>query len=128
MRNSVSHHFDQTCSGVGLQEQRGLASKAAELAMELNEHSLVIDTRKEVDETPKRTVKEVLPALEGNKQQTQKITETPSQQLQAKGKELNGFPEKHNTRHMGEDEKPPAKENSDRAGANVGTKLSTRLR
>ncbi|KAL2771429.1 prefoldin subunit 2, partial [Daubentonia madagascariensis] len=62
------------------QEQRGLASKAAELEMELNEHSLVIDTLKEVDETRKcyrmvggvlveRTVKEVLPALENNKEQ-----------------------------------------------------------
>lgn len=65
------------------QEQRGLASKAAELEMELNEHSLVIDTLKEVDETRKcyrmvggvlveRTVKEVLPALEGNKEQVSK--------------------------------------------------------
>uniref|UniRef100_A0ABK0LML1 Prefoldin subunit 2 n=1 Tax=Rattus norvegicus TaxID=10116 RepID=A0ABK0LML1_RAT len=110
------------------QEQRGLASKAAELEMELNEHSLVIDTLKEVDETRKcyrmvggvlveRTVKEVLPALEGNKEQIQKIIETLSQQLQAKGKELNEFREKHNIRLMGEDEKPAAKENSEGAGA-----------
>lgn len=110
------------------QEQRGLASKAAELEMELNEHSLVIDTLKEVDETRKcyrmvggvlveRTVKEVLPALEGNKEQIQKIIETLSQQLQAKGKELNEFREKHNIRLMGEDEKPTAKENSEGAGA-----------
>lgn len=60
-----------------------MASKAAELEMELNEHSLVIDTLKEVDETRKcyrmvggvlveRTVKEVLPALEGNKEQVSK--------------------------------------------------------
>jgi prefoldin subunit 2 len=35
------------------QGQRGLASKAAELAMELNEHSLVINTLKEVDEIRK---------------------------------------------------------------------------
>ncbi|EGW08554.1 Prefoldin subunit 2 [Cricetulus griseus] len=110
------------------QEQRGLASKAAELEMELNEHSLVIDTLKEVDETRRcyrmvggvlveRTVKEVLPALEGNKEQIQKIIETLSQQLQAKGKELNEFREKHNIRLMGEDEKPAAKENSEGPGA-----------
>ncbi|XP_051003825.1 prefoldin subunit 2 isoform X1 [Acomys russatus] len=110
------------------QEQRGLAAKAAELEMELNEHSLVIDTLKEVDETRKcyrmvggvlveRTVKEVLPALEGNKEQIQKLIEALSQQLQAKGKELNEFREKHNIRLMGEDEKPAAKENSEGAGA-----------
>lgn len=114
------------------QEQRGLASKAAELEMELNEHSLVIDTLKEVDETRKcyrmvggvlveRTVKEVLPALEGNKEQIQKIIETLSQQLQAKGKELNEFREKHNIRLMGEDEKPAAKENSEGAGAKASS-------
>ncbi|NXM23491.1 PFD2 protein, partial [Oxyruncus cristatus] len=56
------------------QDQRGLASKAAELELELNEHSLVIETLREVDPTRKcfrmvggvlveRTVKEVLPAL-----------------------------------------------------------------
>ncbi|XP_063109619.1 prefoldin subunit 2 isoform X1 [Cavia porcellus] len=136
------------------QEQRGLASKAAELEMELNEHSLVIDTLKEVDETRKcfrmvggvlveRTVKEVLPALENNKEQKgeekperqlhcpatsssfalqiQKIIETLTQQLQAKGKELNEFREKHNIRLMGEDEKPAAKENSEGAGAKASS-------
>ncbi|XP_035871516.1 prefoldin subunit 2 isoform X1 [Phyllostomus discolor] len=113
------------------QEQRGLASKAAELEMELNEHSLVIDTLKEVDETRRcfrmvggvlveRTVKEVLPALESNKEQIQKIIETLTQQLQAKGKELNEFREKHNIRLMGEEEKP-AQENADGAGAKAGS-------
>uniref|UniRef100_A0A8C2LX58 Prefoldin subunit 2 n=1 Tax=Cricetulus griseus TaxID=10029 RepID=A0A8C2LX58_CRIGR len=104
------------------QEQRSLASKAAELEMELEEYSLVIDTLKEVDKTRKcmlveRTVKEVLPALEGNKEQIQKIIETLSQQLQAKGKELNEFQEKYNFSLMGEDEKPAAKENSEGPGA-----------
>nr|KAF6397557.1 prefoldin subunit 2 [Rousettus aegyptiacus] len=99
--------------------------------MELNEHSLVIDTLKEVDETRRcyrmvggvlveRTVKEVLPALENNKEQIQKIIETLTQQLQAKGKELNEFREKHNIRLMGEDEKS-AKENSEGAGAKASS-------
>lgn len=59
-----------------------MASKAAEFEMEINEHSLVIDTLKEVDPSRKcfrlmggvlveRTVKEVLPALENNKEQVQ---------------------------------------------------------
>ncbi|XP_043391510.1 prefoldin subunit 2 [Chelonia mydas] len=115
------------------QEQRGLASKAAELELELNEHSLVIDTLREVDPTRKcyrmvggvlveRTVKEVLPALESNKEQINKIIETLTQQLQAKGQELNEFREKHNIRVMGEDDqKPPPKENSDGAGAKTSS-------
>ncbi|XP_056401495.1 prefoldin subunit 2 [Hyla sarda] len=97
------------------QEQRGLASKAAELEMELNEHILVIDTLKDVDHNRRcyrmvggvlveRTVKEVLPALENNKDQINKIMETLSAQLQTKGRELNEYREKHNIRLMGEDE------------------------
>ncbi|KAG8146594.1 hypothetical protein E2320_013728 [Naja naja] len=108
------------------QEQRGLASKAAELEMELNEHKLVIETLREVDPARKcfrmvggvlveRTVKEVLPALENNKEQ---IIETLSQQLQTKGRELNEFREKHNIRLMGEEEqKPAAKESPEGAAA-----------
>ncbi|KAM7028956.1 prefoldin subunit 2 isoform 2-T2 [Acridotheres tristis] len=68
------------------QDQRGLASKAAELELELNEHSLVIETLREVDPTRKcfrmvggvlveRTVKEVLPALESNREQISKLIE-----------------------------------------------------
>ncbi|XP_038624655.1 prefoldin subunit 2 [Tachyglossus aculeatus] len=115
------------------QEQRSLASKAAELEMELNEHGLVIDTLREVDATRRcyrmvggvlveRTVKEVLPALESNKEQIQKIIETLSQQLQAKGRELNDFREKHNIRLMGEDDKPAAKPGaSEGAGAKTSS-------
>ncbi|XP_044305149.1 prefoldin subunit 2 isoform X1 [Varanus komodoensis] len=111
------------------QEQRGLASKAAELEMDLNEHKLVIETLREVDPTRKcyrmvggvlveRTVKEVLPALENNKDQINKIIETLSQQLQTKGRELNEFREKHNIRLMGEDDqKTPSKESTEGAGA-----------
>ncbi|XP_061462104.1 prefoldin subunit 2 [Rhineura floridana] len=115
------------------QEQRGLASKAAELEMELNEHKLVIETLREVDPTRKcyrmvggvlveRTVKEVLPALENNKEQINKIIETLSQQLQTKGRELNEFREKHNIRLMGEDDqKAPSKENAEEAGAKASS-------
>ncbi|CAJ0948630.1 unnamed protein product [Ranitomeya imitator] len=111
------------------QEQRGLASKAAELEMELNEHTLVIDTLKDVDQDRKcyrmvggvlveRTVKEVLPALQNNKDQINKIIETLSSQLQTKGRELNEYREKHNIRLMGEDnQKQPPKENGDGPGS-----------
>uniref|UniRef100_A0A4W2FU19 Uncharacterized protein n=1 Tax=Bos indicus x Bos taurus TaxID=30522 RepID=A0A4W2FU19_BOBOX len=115
------------------QDQRGLASKAAELAMELDEHSAVTDTLKEVaDETRKsclmlggvlgeRTIQEAPPALGNYKEQIQKITETLTQQLQAKGKELNEFWEKHNLRLLGEGKKPAAKENSEGAGAKASS-------
>ncbi|XP_078527493.1 prefoldin subunit 2 [Lissotriton helveticus] len=115
------------------QEQRGMASKAAELEMELNEHSLVIDTLKEVDPSRKcyrmvggvlveRTVKEVLPALESNKDQLNKIIESLNVQLQTKGRELNEFREKHNIRVMGEDEqKQPAKESGNGSAGSKAT-------
>lgn len=52
--------------------------------------------------------------------QIQKIIETLTQQLQAKGKELNEFREKHNIRLVGEDEKP-SKESPEGAGAKASS-------
>ncbi|KAG2468894.1 PFD2 protein, partial [Polypterus senegalus] len=97
------------------QEQRSMASKAAELEMEINEHSLVIETLKEVDPSRKcyrmvggvlveRTVKEVLPALENNKEQISRIVESLNTQMQTKGQELNDYRERYNIRLVGEDE------------------------
>ncbi|KAM9424746.1 prefoldin subunit 2 [Pholidichthys leucotaenia] len=97
------------------QEQRSMASKAAELEMDINEHSLVIDTLKEVDPSRKcfrliggvlveRTVKEVLPALETNKEQISKLIETINAQMQAKGRELTEYRERYNIRLVGEGE------------------------
>ncbi|XP_056156592.1 prefoldin subunit 2 [Lampris incognitus] len=95
------------------QEQRGMASKAAEFEMEIIEHSLVIDTLKEVDPSRKcfrlvggvlveRTVKEVLPALENNKEQISKIIDTLNTQMQTKGRELTEYRERYNIRLVGE--------------------------
>ncbi|KAM6395184.1 prefoldin subunit 2 [Rhynochetos jubatus] len=115
------------------QEQRGLASKAAELELELNEHSLVIETLREVDPARKcfrmvggvlveRTVREVLPALEGNKEQISRIMEALGQQLRAKGRELTEFRERHNIRLVGEDDpRPPPRDGADGAGAKGGS-------
>ncbi|XP_023696148.1 prefoldin subunit 2 [Paramormyrops kingsleyae] len=97
------------------QEQRSMASKAAELEMEINEHSLVIDTLKEVDPSRKcfrlvggvlveRTVKEVLPALENNKEQISRLVESLNSQMQAKGRELTEYRERYNIRLVGEEE------------------------
>ncbi|XP_069036604.1 prefoldin subunit 2 [Lepisosteus oculatus] len=97
------------------QEQRSMASKAAELEMEINEHSLVIETLREVDPARKcfrlvggvlveRTVREVLPALESNKEQISKIVESLNAQMQTKGRELNEYRERYNIRLVGEEE------------------------
>uniref|UniRef100_A0A3Q3GT66 Prefoldin subunit 2 n=1 Tax=Labrus bergylta TaxID=56723 RepID=A0A3Q3GT66_9LABR len=97
------------------QEQRSMASKAAELEMEINEHSLVVDTLKDVDPSRKcfrlvggvlveRTVKEVLPALESNKEQITKIVESINTQMQSKGRELTEYRERYNIRLVGEGE------------------------
>ncbi|KAM5126444.1 prefoldin subunit 2, partial [Mantella aurantiaca] len=92
---------------------------------------LVIDTLRDVDQGRKcyrmvggvlveRTVKEVLPALENNKDQINKIIETLTVQLQAKGRELNEYREKHNIRLMGEEEPKPNKD-GDGAGTKSGS-------
>uniref|UniRef100_A0A8D3C8E2 Prefoldin subunit 2 n=1 Tax=Scophthalmus maximus TaxID=52904 RepID=A0A8D3C8E2_SCOMX len=97
------------------QEQRSMASKAAELEMDINEHSLVVDTLKDVDPSRKcfrlvggvlveRTVKEVLPALENNKEQISKIIESINTQMQTKGRELTEYRERYNIRLVGEGE------------------------
>ncbi|XP_067117946.1 prefoldin subunit 2 [Osmerus mordax] len=97
------------------QEQRSMASKATELEMEINEHSLVVETLKDVDPSRKcfrlvggvlveRTVKEVLPALESNKEQISKIVESLNTQMQTKGRELTEYRERYNIRLVGEGE------------------------
>ncbi|XP_030635941.1 prefoldin subunit 2 [Chanos chanos] len=97
------------------QEQRSMASKLAELQMEISEHSLVIDTLQEVDPSRKcyrmvggvlveRTVKEVLPALENNKEQISKVVESLNSQMVSKGQELTEYRERYNIRLVGEDD------------------------
>ncbi|NXS63277.1 PFD2 protein, partial [Brachypteracias leptosomus] len=108
------------------QEQRGLASKVAELELELNEHSLVIETLREVDPTRKcyRMVGGIL--VERTVKEISKIIESLGQQLQAKGRELNEFREKHNIRLVGEDDpKQPPKEGPEGAkGGSAGVLVS----
>ncbi|MFT7802052.1 prefoldin subunit 2 [Arapaima gigas] len=99
------------------QEQRSMATKVAELEMEINEHSLVIDTLREVDPSRRcyrlvggvlveRTVKEVVPALESNREQISKVVETLKTQMQTKGRELNEYRERYNIRIVGEEDGP----------------------
>lgn len=120
------------------QEQRSMASKAAEFEMDINEHSLVIDTLKEVDPGRKcfrlmggvlveRTVKEVLPALETNKDQIGKVLEALNTQMQTKGRELTEYRERYNIRLVGEEDKSKGAggSSSKDAGDGGGSKPST---
>merc|ERR1712226_1246630 len=100
-------------------EQRQLANKLSELEMDLNEHKLVIETLTGVDGDRRcfrmvgevlveRTVKEVLPALQTNHEQLGKVVEAMNAQLEAKGKAINDYRQKHNIRVRGDEEKPQA--------------------
>lgn len=76
---------------------------------------MVIETLKTVNEDRKcfrmiggvlceRTVKEVLPVLENNKDQLSKVIDAVSEQLTKKGSEINEYKEKHNIRIRGQDD------------------------
>ncbi|XP_069797265.1 prefoldin subunit 2 [Narcine bancroftii] len=112
------------------QEQRRLVGKGAELEQELAEHGLVIDTLVEVDPSRKcyrmvggvlveRTVKEVLPALENNRQQVMKLIEKLNSQIQSKGRELTEYREKYNIRLMNEEDR--SARDTDSSGKSTGT-------
>ncbi|KAF1612113.1 UNVERIFIED_CONTAM: Prefoldin subunit 2, partial [Eudyptes robustus] len=105
------------------QEQRGLASKAAELELELNEHRCELG-RGGPPTTGPSPSPGCFPGTPLSSHapprfsQISKIIETLNQQLQAKGRELNDFREKHNIRLVGEDDpRQPPKEGAEGAGA-----------
>merc|ERR1711992_405621 len=94
------------------QEQRIVVNKISELEAEVSEHSIVIETLKNVDPSRKcfrmvggilseRTVNEVLPALQQNKRQIEEVIEKLKGQLEERGKELNKFVEEHNIQIRG---------------------------
>ncbi|XP_002163089.2 prefoldin subunit 2 isoform X1 [Hydra vulgaris] len=105
------------------QEQRIIVNKIGELEAEISEHSVVIETLKNVDESRKcfrmvggilseRTVKEVLPALQNNKSQIQQVIEKLNSQLHEKGEELNKYRSEHNIVVRGEKEKENSNPNA----------------
>ncbi|XP_078276528.1 prefoldin subunit 2 [Rhinoraja longicauda] len=117
------------------QEQRGLAGKGAELEQEVAEHGLVIDTLAEVDPSRKcyrmvggvlveRTVKEVLPALENNRQQLVKLIETLNSQIQSKGRELTEYREKYNIRLMSDEDRSARESDSSSKTGGTGVLVS----
>ncbi|PVU98774.1 hypothetical protein BB559_001279 [Furculomyces boomerangus] len=91
------------------QELQGLASKAGELEMEIEEHKLVIDTIKPMEPERtcfrlingvlvERTVKEVLPALEANLEGISKIISVIMEQYKKKETEFIEFQKKNKIR------------------------------
>ncbi|CAK1555052.1 unnamed protein product [Leptosia nina] len=90
-------------------EQRQLANKISELEMDLNEHKIVIETLHAVEPKRKcfrmiggvlleRTVAEILPELETNKERLPSAIQALNEQLARKGQEINDYIEKHDIR------------------------------
>ncbi|XP_026823114.1 prefoldin subunit 2 [Rhopalosiphum maidis] len=93
-------------------EQRQLATKLSEIELDLNEHSIVIDTLNKLDEERKcfrliggvlveRKICDVLPTLIKNRGEMGKIVKTLNEQLTKKGIEINDFKNKHNIQVRG---------------------------
>ncbi|KAM3955693.1 prefoldin 2 [Aphomia sociella] len=98
-------------------EQRQLANKISELEMDLNEHKTVIDTLREVEGPRKcfrmvggvlveRTVADVLPELESNRERLPKALQSLHEQLTKKGQEINEYIESHDI-HVHRGDRPP---------------------
>ncbi|XP_072932981.1 prefoldin subunit 2 [Epargyreus clarus] len=90
-------------------EQRQLANKISELEMDLNEHKIVIETLQGVEPGRKcfrmvggvlveRTVAEVLPELETNRERLPKALQALHEQLSRKGAQINEYIEQHDIR------------------------------
>ncbi|KAF0756853.1 prefoldin subunit 2 [Aphis craccivora] len=93
-------------------EQRQLATKLSEIELDLNEHSIVIDTLNKLDDERKcfrliggvlveRKICDVLPTLIKNRGEMSKIVKTLNEQLTKKGIEINDFKNKHNIQVRG---------------------------
>ncbi|XP_035217624.1 prefoldin subunit 2-like [Stegodyphus dumicola] len=121
------------------QDQKNLVTKLTEVEQELNEHSLVVDTLKDVDQDRvcyrmiggvlvERTVKEVLPAVSHNKEQLAVFLENLNQQIEKKGREINEFKEKYNIQIRKEAPFPmlePMKDESEASSSGVLVKTES---
>ncbi|KAL8618526.1 hypothetical protein ACOMHN_000671 [Nucella lapillus] len=113
------------------QQQRNIASRIAEVEMDLKEHELVIGTLNESAPDRRcyrmvggvlveRTVGEVLPTLVTNKDQMTQFVENMNKQLEVKGREVNVYREENNIRIRGEDDtKPEASVSDSKSGGGV---------
>ncbi|XP_019877044.2 prefoldin subunit 2 [Aethina tumida] len=95
-------------------EQRTLTTKLSEFEYDLNEHKMVIETLKNVNDDRKcfrlvggvlteRKVKDVLPVLISNQENLAELIEKLNEQITKKGQEINEYREKHNIRFRGLD-------------------------
>ncbi|XP_045482981.1 prefoldin subunit 2 [Harmonia axyridis] len=95
-------------------EQRQFSSKLGEFEAELNEHNIVIETLKNVNEDRKcfrliggvlteRKVKDVLPTLITNTERLKELIEKLTETITKKGVEINEYREKYNIRFQGLD-------------------------
>lgn len=89
------------------QEQRALTAQLIQLEMDLNEHNLVSEALQKVDGDRRcyrmvggvlveRTVRDILPAVERNKENLSKSVDAMNEKIVKKGQEVNEYREKHN--------------------------------
>lgn len=99
------------------EDQRLLVQKCAEIESEQHEYGVVIQTLDGVD--PKRvcfrliggvlverTVGDVVPALKTQREQMTGLVDTLNKSIEAKGREINEWREKHGIKIQGEPEAP----------------------
>ncbi|CAG9825110.1 unnamed protein product [Phaedon cochleariae] len=95
-------------------EQRTLSGKLSEFELDLNEHKMVIETLKNVNEDRKcfrliggilteRKVKDILPVLVSNQEKLKDFIDKLHEQIGKKGQEINEYREKHNIKFRGLD-------------------------
>lgn len=100
-------------------QQRNLVNNLNTIEMDLKEHKTVIDTLKTVESSRKcfrliggvlveQTVEVVLPQLEQNKNQLEKLIEEGKEQITKKGSEINLFKDEHNIKVRGQEPAQPA--------------------
>ncbi|CAF0800001.1 unnamed protein product [Rotaria sordida] len=88
-------------------EQTQLVQKTQDLEMDLKEHDLVLSTLSTITDKQRRcyrmiggvliehTVGEVVPALQGNREQINNVIESFKQKTEEKAKELTGYKQKY---------------------------------
>ncbi|XP_049296189.1 probable prefoldin subunit 2 [Anopheles funestus] len=100
-------------------QQLNLVNNLNAIEMDLKEHKTVIDTLKVVEPSRKcfrlvggvlveQTVEVVLPQLELNKTQLEKLIEEGKEQITKKGIEINQYKDEHNIKVRGQEPTPPA--------------------
>jgi len=121
------------------EEQRAIVVQIQRLEMDRNEHQLVLNTLKEVDENRKcfrmlngilieRKVSEVVPALQRNIEQFTNAIGKLKEQLTLKGNDLSEYREKHGIRFQSElvdDEKEEQQQNDSKPTKNPEEKSTS---